>query len=261
MRVPPGKSKTNYLRMKNVFLLLLLVFASFQLSTGLVSAQTPSEILKRMDEVLLQAGDQTSNVRMVMVDRNGNERIREATIWQKGGEKRLFRFTSPASEAGIAFLSLPDDLMYLYLPAFGRERRIAAHLKNQNFAGTDFTYEDLEVRRYSETFSGTILRQEGNLIVMELRPLPGIISDYSRTIVSVNRTNFLPEKTEAFDRGGNLVKSAVYSWVRRDGFWYPQEIHMRDLRRGSSTRMLMTEVRFNTNLSDQIFTVRNLTRF
>ena len=247
--------------MKKSQLLLFLLFAGIFLSSGTLTALTPTEILRRMDEVMFQPDDQTSNARMVMVDRNGNERVREATIWQKGGEKRLFRFTSPASEAGIAFLSLPNDLMYLYLPAFGRERRIAAHLKNQNFAGTDFTYEDLEVRKYAETFSGTILRQEGNLIVMELRPLPGITSDYSRTVVTLNRSNFLPEKTEAYDRGGNLVKSATHTWARQGEFWFPQEIHMRDLRRGSSTRMIMRNVRFNTNLSDQIFTVRNLTSF
>lgn len=225
------------------------------------TAQTAAEILQRMDQVLFQPGDQTSNTRMVLTDRNGNERIREATIWQKGSEKRLFRFTSPASEAGIAFLSLPNDMMYLYLPAFGRERRIAAHLKNQNFAGTDFTYEDLEVRKYTETYSGRILRTEDNLIVLELTPLPGIRSDYSRTVATINRETFLPQKTEAFDRGGNLAKSATYTWARQGNFWYPQEIHMSDHRRGSSTRMTMRDVRFNTNLSDNIFTVRNLTSF
>ncbi|HAJ99811.1 MAG TPA: hypothetical protein DCM62_07285 [Bacteroidales bacterium] len=247
--------------MKMRFVLFLYVLASTIWSGDKALALTPEEILRRMDEVMFQPGDQTSNARMVMVDRNGNERVREATIWQKGGEKRLFRFTSPASEAGIAFLSLPNDLMYLYLPAFGRERRIAAHLKNQNFAGTDFTYEDLEVRKYAESFSGNILRQDGNIIVLEIRPLPGITSEYSRTVVTLNRTNFLPEKTESYDRGGNLVKSATHTWARQGAFWYPQEIHMRDVRRGSSTRMIMRNVRFNTNLSDQIFTVRNLTSF
>jgi hypothetical protein len=61
-----------------------------------------------------------------------------------------FALPSPASEAGIAFLSLPDDLMYLYMPAFGRERRIASHVKNQSFAGTDFSYEDMEAREYAQ---------------------------------------------------------------------------------------------------------------
>jgi len=247
--------------MKKACILTSLTLLAFFAQVPLASSQTASEILQRMDQVLFQPSDQISNTRMVLTDRNGNERIREATIWQKGSEKRLFRFTKPASEAGIAFLSLPDDMMYLYLPAFGRERRIAAHLKNQNFAGTDFTYEDLEVRKYTETFSGRVLRTEAALIVMELTPLPGIRSDYSRTVATINRQTFLPEKTEAFDLGGNLVKSATYTWARQGNFWYPQQIHMRDHRRGSSTLMTMHDVRFNTNLSDQIFTVRNLTSF
>jgi outer membrane lipoprotein-sorting protein len=43
--------------------------------------------------------------------------------------------------------------------------------------------------------------------------------------------------------------------------WFPKEIFMKDEKRGSTTRMIMSEVKFDTNLSDQIFTVRNLTSF
>jgi len=62
----------------------------------------------------------------------------------------MFRFTAPASQAGIAFLSLPNDVMYMYLPAFGKERRIASSAKNQNFAGTDFSYDDMESVPFSK---------------------------------------------------------------------------------------------------------------
>jgi len=32
--------------------------------------------------------------------------------------------------------------MWLYLPAIGRERRIASHMTGDSFMGTDFTYEE-----------------------------------------------------------------------------------------------------------------------
>lgn len=245
---------------KSPFSILLVIF----LAAGSVfpaNAQDVVSILKKMDQVLFQPKDQTSNVRMVLTDRNGNERVREASIWQKGSDKRLFRFTKPASEAGIAFLSLPDDLMYLYMPAFGRERRIASHVKNQSFAGTDFSYEDMEAREYAQFYTGKVLREEGNLYILELTPQASVRSDYSKMIVAVNKQHHTPERSESYDRGGNLAKTAVYTWERQGNYWFPKEIFMKDEKRGSTTRMIMSEVKFDTNLSEQIFTVRNLTSF
>ncbi|NIM57731.1 MAG: outer membrane lipoprotein-sorting protein, partial [Candidatus Aminicenantes bacterium] len=80
---------------------------------------------------------------MVLIDKNGKEKDRDAVMLQKGSEKRMIKFLSPADQKGIAFLDLPNDMMYLYLPAFKKVRRIAAHIKNQKFAGTDMTYDDL----------------------------------------------------------------------------------------------------------------------
>ena len=223
-------------------------------------AEEPASILKKMDKVLYGSDDQTSTVKMILTDRGGNERIREANIWQKGSDKRLFRFTAPAAEAGIAFLSLPGDVMYIYMPAFGRERRIASHVKNQGFAGTDFTYEDLEAKEYTKTYSPKLLEEKDGKYILELTPLPTYRSDYSKLIVSINKEHYYPQTMEAYDRGNNKVKSSVYTWKQKDGFWYSYEIHATDLKRNHSTRMIMTDVDFNSEIDDQIFTVRNLTR-
>lgn len=247
--------------MKTSFHFILTALFLIASGTAPLLAQDAATILTKVDQVLFQPSDQTSNIRMVLTDRNGNERIREATTWQKGSDKRLFRFTRPTSEAGIAFLSLPDDLMYLYMPAFGKERRIASHVKNQSFAGTDFSYEDMETKEYSKTYSGKVLREEGNLFILELVPLPSVRSDYSKMIVAINKTNHTPERSESYDRGGNLAKTAVYTWQRQGNYWFPKEIFIKDEKKGSSTRMIMSDVKFDSNISDQVFTIRNLTSF
>ena len=247
--------------MKTRLLSLVAVLLFLTSAPAPLFAQDVATILQKIDQVLFQPNDQTSNVRMVLTDRNGNERVREASVWQKGSDKRLFRFTRPASEAGIAFLSLPEDLMYLYMPAFGRERRIASHVKNQSFAGTDFSYEDMETKEYARTYTGRILREEGNLYVLELTSLPNIRSDYSKMIVAVNKQTFTPERSESYDRGGNLAKTAAYTWKRQGNYWFPSEIFLKDEKKGSATRMVMFDVKFDTNISDQVFTLRNLTSF
>ena len=225
-----------------------------------LNSQDAQAILKKLDEVLYAPADQESKIRMVLTDRNGNERIREADVWQKGDNMRLVRFTSPAAEAGIAFLSLPNDVMYVYLPAFGRERRIASHVKNQSFAGTDFTYEDMEAVNYSSKYKPRLLETTGKHHVLELTPLPGVRSDYSRQVSVINREHYYPVSSEYYDRGGNLVKSSQYTYTKKEKYWYPGEIRMTDHRRGHSTSMQFLEIKFDTGLSDDIFTIRNLTR-
>lgn len=250
----------KYSIMKAYKLIITTLAALMLIQPCLLKADEATDILKKMDKVLYGPDDQTSTVKMILTDRNGNERIREANIWQKGSEKRLFRFTVPAAEAGIAFLSLPGDVMYIYMPAFGRERRIASHVKNQGFAGTDFTYEDLEAKEYAKTYSPKLLEEKEDRYILELTPLPSYRSDYSRLIVAIHKEHFYPLTMEAYDRGNNKVKSSVYTWKQKDGFWYSYEIHATDLKRNHSTRMIMTDVEFNTGIDDHIFTVRNLTR-
>ncbi len=239
----------------------VFAFLAVMCSLQEIMAQDAADVLRRMDDVVFAGEDQTSGIRLIMTDRSGNERVREAKVWQKGSNKRLFRFTSPAAEAGIAFLSLPDDVMYLYMPAYGRERRIATHVRNQSFAGTDFSYEDLEALRYSERFEASIAEEKDNHYILRLVPLPGTRSDYSEIIVTINREHYYPERMKSFDRGGQEYKIADYRFERKGDYWTTTEIRMTNLKRQHSTRMIFDDIEFDTGLDDDIFTVRNLTRY
>lgn len=227
----------------------------FSMATG-VYAQNALEILNKMDNVMFSAKDMTAKQKIILTDKNGKQEVREAMIWQKGNNKRLFRFTSPASQAGVAFLSLPDDIIYLYMPAFGKERRIASSAKNQNFAGTDFSYDDMESKPFAEKYNPKLLKTEGNYYFLELTPKG--TSDYSKIIVKVNKTTFCPESMESFDKGNNKVKVAFYKFKKIGNYWNAEEIEMTDLKKNHKTKMIMSEVKYDQNLSDDVFTVRNL---
>ena len=79
---------------------------------------------------------------------------------QKGTSMRIFRFTALSSQAGIAVLLLPNEVMYLYMPAFGKERRISSSVKSQKFAGTDFSYDDIESKPYSDKYILKLFKTE-----------------------------------------------------------------------------------------------------
>lgn len=220
------------------------------------TAQDAATILNKMDDVMYSPKDMTGKNKIVLIDKNGKEEIREATIQQKGTDKRMFRFTVPASQTGIAVLSLPNDVMYLYLPAFGKERRIATSAKNQNFAGTDFSYDDMESVLFSVKYTPKILKTETDVFVLELTPKKQ--SDYSKVIAHINKTNYYPVKMEYYDKGGNKIKEAKYTFKKIGNYWNAAEIEMTDLKKNHKTKMQMSDIKYDVGLTDDDFTVRKL---
>jgi len=242
--------------MKPKILTASLMILSLAAVEKCVVAQDASTILDKMDHVLYAPEDMTGTNTIILIDKNGKQETREAYIKQKGTDKRIMRFTAPASQAGIAVLALPNDVMYLYLPAFGKERRISSSVKNQNFAGTDFTYDDMEPKPFSEKYTSKLIKTEGNVFVLELVPKGN--SDYSKIIVQINKTNYYPELMEYFDRGNTKIKEAKYVFKKVGNYWNTAEIEMTDLKKNHKTKMLMSDVQYDNGLSDEEFTVRKL---
>ncbi len=222
-----------------------------------VKAQDASALIKKMDDVMYASKDMTGVNQIVLIDKNGRKNVREATIAQKGTDKRLFRFTKPASQAGISVLSLPNDVMYIYMPAFGKERRISSSVKNQKFAGTDFSYDDMESKLFSEKYTPKLLRTEENIYVLELIP-KSKKSAYSKVILYLNKEHFYPEKMEYFDKGNHKIKVAGYTFTKVGKYWNAKKIVMKDLKRNHTTKMIMSDVKYDTGLKDDYFSVRTL---
>ncbi len=235
----------------------LLVFALLFMMARQANAQDAQEILKKMDEVLYAPKDMTSKIKIVLIDKSGRQKTREANMMQKGTEMRLFRFTAPASQAGIATLSLPHDVMYLYLPSYGKERRISTSVKSQKFAGTDFSYDDMEAKPLTEKYTPKLIRTEKDYYVLELIP-KSPKSEYSKEVVQVDKTNFYPIHSDYYDKGGNKIKEADYQFEKIGKYWNTKLITMTDLRKNHKTKMMSTDVKYDTGLSDDEFTVRKL---
>ncbi len=234
---------------------MTVIMIAFSLNS--VFAQDANAILKKMDDVMYSPEDMQAKTKIVLIDKVGAEKVREATVIQKGNDKRIFRFTAPASQAGISVLSLPDDVMYLYLPAFSKERRIASHVKNQKFAGTDFSYDDMEAVPYSNKYTPELLKTEENTYVLQLAP-KSQKSEYSKLIVKVHKTNYYPEAMEYFDKGNRKIKEAIYKFKKIGKYWNAEEIVMTDLKKSHKTKMIMSDVKYDQGFTDDEFTVRKL---
>ncbi len=245
---------------KKVVLLFSLLAFCVLYSTDAVT-QDARQLLTKVDEIMNAPQDQELLISITIIDRRGNQSNRELVLLQKGSDKRLVRFLSPADQKGIAFLSLPNDNLTMYMPAFGRTRRVAGHVKHTNFAGTDYTYEDMEAKKYMDKYVPSLLRDAGNVYVLELKTRDGIRSDYSKLHMTIRKSDNYPLKIDYFDRRGNNVKRMTSQQIRDvSGYKIAHRTIMEDLRGGSKTIMEIKSAEFDNNLSDDIFTERYMTR-
>ncbi len=222
---------------------------------------TGHEILQKVDIVTNAPGDQTMNMNLVLISKDGTTREREIVMYQKGSDRRMGKFLSPADQKGIAFLSLPDGIMYIYLPAFKKTRRIASHIKNTKFAGTDFTYEDMEAGQYADKYTSEILEHGDGYYVLKLIPKTENQSEYSMLKLWVEDEQFLPTKIEYYDKGNSLYKVMTRDKIEKiEGYWIAKETEMSDLKTGQKTRMILQQIQFDQNLPDNLFTERYLKR-
>ncbi len=243
--------------MKRYQLLSLgLIFMLYGFNTA--TAQNADSLLRYMDNLMLAPSDKEATVKIILKDKTGKEKVREALMKQKGKDKKLYRYTLPESQAGISTLSLPDGVMWLYMPAFGKPTKISLLAKSQTFTGTDFSYEDMENKAYSERYTPTLLESDNSeSYLLELIPISDK-SKYSKIILHLNKTHYYPMKMEYYDIRGNIYKVAIYKYTKKGKYWYAEEVMMTNLKKAHSTGIVMTDVKFDQGLSDDEFSVENL---
>jgi len=245
------------------FLLIVLGPLSMAETTGLWVAE-------RMDT--RDIGDDAKMLmEMTLVDRKGRERRRELSIIRKnfsGLDKLLLRFTHPADIAGTAFLVWEredeDNERFLYLPALGRIRRIATRERDENFAGTDFSYEDISGRKLDEytyeMLDENALLQERECYRIVTRP---ILEDsrFPEIVSWVDKVSFVVLKAQYYDGKGDIEKTYLVKELEQiDGIWTSQAFSMENHRTDHKTLATLTELGYNTDIPDERFERRELER-
>ena len=230
----------------NRIISVLAVFGATVLSLN-VNAQSADQILGKADSVLNAANDAKVTSTMTITDKGGAKRERTLELYQKGNDKRLVRFLTPADQKGIAFLSLPGDNQFLYLPAFGKVRRIASHVKN--------------TKRYTEQWDATLKSKNASEYVLTLKPKKGTKSDYGQLEITIKADSYYPVRVEFFSKKGVAVKRLTVKEIGKyNGVLMPKDSEMADLQSGSTTRTVLQGVEVNKGLKDEVFTERNLAR-
>ncbi|MBN2297582.1 MAG: outer membrane lipoprotein-sorting protein [Deltaproteobacteria bacterium] len=223
-----------------------------------------NEVLSKVDAVLSASKNSVGSATMVLIDKDGNEKERELKIWTRHyadkDDLSLLKFVTPAEIRNLGFLSLADDQMYLYMPAFDRVRRIASHARKESFAGSDLSNDDLSTGKYTAHYTAEISSETDTEYVLELKRKPGSDRIYPRVVAWVDKKEFTSSKMELYDDQDKLWKVNEVVNEKIQNYWTPVQIRMKDVQKDHSTLMKITKIEYDTDLDDTVFTKRFLKR-
>ena len=240
---------------------ILALAGSAVASTPITEAESKSAaaILKKSDDIVNGAADQEYTTQMTLKSGEKVEKVIEMKILQKGGVKRLVRFTKPGDVKGMSVLVLDADTTYVYLPQFNKTRRVAAHTSKQSFMGTDFTEQENSIIRYDESFDPTLVKKEGDEFILKLTPKKGKEFDFAYIMMWIDQKTALQTKMEYYNAEGVLLKTQTRGGLKvMEGVETQTKVVMTDHIRKHSTEIDILTVKENQGLKDDLFTQRNL---
>lgn len=216
--------------------------------------------------------DTSTNMKMVLRNRQGDESIRKIRIKSLevdgDGDKSITIFDTPADVKGTSFLSYshtvtPDD-QWLYMPALKRVKRINSANKSGPFMGSQFAYEDLasfEVDKYKYKYIKDDTLNNIDTFVVENYPQYQH-SGYTRQLVWIDKERYIPLKVEYYDRKNGLLKTLTFNDYKQylDKYWRAHEQSMENHQNGKTTLLTFSNYQFKKGLSDKSFTRNSLKR-
>jgi outer membrane lipoprotein-sorting protein len=234
---------------------------------------TAGQILDEVEGTALLVGSGSAKIELITESKRGQQRSNTLQIYRKTDaddtEKQLLEYLQPADVAGTKLLSITkpdgkDSEIWLFMPALGKERRIAAQEMQTKFMGTDFTYEEISgTASYKEDYESKMLDDDTfdghKCYVLQLTPKAK--SEYTFVKMWVWQDESIPVKVEFYGRGDRLRKSLETSGWKKNtkGKWELSQVVMSDVLAGTKTIIKIKEAS-EADVPDEYFTVRYLRR-
>jgi hypothetical protein len=271
----------------------LTVLASATLGGATDTARQILDRAKELEETDRHWNDRFRQMSLKIVDGKGVERTRAFQFFERrysGDERKtIVFFLGPPEVKGMGLLahSYPNRSaeQWLYLPNLKRIRQITSQTRNESFVGSDLTYHDLDILGamsvWTERDAASELLAEESVDgtpchVVRLRPKRDDIV-YDPIVVWIAKSDFMPRRVEFYESSGEKgwLTSVLGSSPTRNG--PKKRIALKDVRMtgmipvahrievetpaaGSRTAIDVTEVGFNQQLEEDLFTHRALER-
>jgi len=245
---------------------LCLLFSGIMAYAGTETTLTVDEIMDKMEETSPDFTTQKTISEMILIDEEGNEEVREMIMFSQEGEdgksSTLVRFLSPKSVKGVTLLNIDDgEKIYLYMPAYGKARRVAGSSKGDEFMGTGLSYEDMNMNYEDKDYEKKLLEETDSEFIIEVIPSDEDTS-YKKIIITVDKEKFYTKEVEFYDINENLTKTLEIAKIDIDdkGKITPMEIAFTDTEENKKTKIVIKEMEYNVELSSDFFSIRTLSK-
>lgn len=241
---------------------ILILLASFAANAG---EMTGREVI---ETVYSQATPETvkATLTMKLINKDGGEKVREMAAWHRGDDCSIMVFKKPESFAGTALLKTTDEKgeenTWLYLPSLNLTKKIDQESGNQNFMGSDFSYDDLGARNIDE-YTYELLREEESetetVYVVEAKAKDPETTGYYRLVSWISDKHWKPREVEYYDRNGELLKVQLNSEIEEvEDYLVVKEMTMEDKQGGGRTILTWKEYEINKELPEGLFSPDSL---
>lgn len=264
--------------------LFILVFTALTAGLGQTEISwgddSAARIIMEKVDARNDGDNQTADMEMILIDKNGSERVRKIASFSKdkGKDKlRLMFFLAPAEVKDTAFMTYDysdpkkDDDQWIFLPALGKTKRIASADKSGSFMGSDLNYSDMATReldnyKYSFYEKGREKEFDGvKTWAIWSRPRSKKTvreTGYEKSLVFVRQDNFVVIRSISWlENNGPLKYMIVKKLDKIDGIWVPTEMHVAQ-KKGKQTLhqtiLKFNNVKFNQDIDEQYFSVRRM---
>ncbi|MBZ0270459.1 outer membrane lipoprotein-sorting protein [bacterium] len=215
-----------------------------------------------------QTGATVNKIEMTLENKRGetlSQKLVTRTKTEGGLTRSVTTFLAPDETKGTKFLMVEnagrDDDMKIFIPDLKRIRTISTAQRNQSYMGTDFAFGDLEALdpdTGTHTFAGEETIDGAETYKVETTPDPNSGTGYAKMVNWIRKDNFIPVKTEYYDRDGNLKKvKTVHDVTRQGDGWLMKKMVMNDVQREHRTIIQVIDSERKA-VDDEYFTERFL---
>lgn len=242
-----------------------------------VSPLTGEEIVKRCG-VKYAGEDQRSKFEVLLRDNQGHEkRSVYLRIWKdyKGINNildKMLLFTQyPPDAQGAAFLRVTyaSDLkkaadQWIYLPVLRKIRRVSIRDQGDSFLNSELTYADVTQRSVDEDIHKLLdVKELGGMQFYVVESTPKESSPlYSKRIQWFNKTPDWEDcsnvRIDYYNPKGALLKEQFIKWQRVGRAWVWDRVLVRNVQTLHASVFLITDVKINTGITDNVFSERTL---
>jgi len=166
---------------------------------------------------------------------------------------------APESLKGIAYLvqerAGQPGRQWVYLPAIRRVRELMPIGTQQDFLGTDFTYADLGFSNlHDRTYKLLGIEKHAGVWAYKVQEVPRQQWCHSRIVTWVAANSFLPLQRNYYAPSQKLWKIERFEEIKRtDGMQTSLWITMENLQQDSSSKIEVTDVRYDAAVPDTLF--------